>query len=204
MTDNEIIKALENEIHLANDISGVHSMMIQIVLIKDALDLINRKNAEIKRLKVTIEDDRARHNSKLSDRRYACGVLWDSLEKETEENRKLQAELDQLAKENSDLIIEKDLLFDVAERRQNEIEELNIKLNAIRCPKYKYKAEIKTFVPESAENAIQTIKIDVIKDFAEKLKKRCDFFDKQGRPSACTLYVIDNLVEEMTERGGTE
>ena len=155
------------------------------------------QKAEINRLKVTIESDRARHNSKLSDRRYACGVLWDSLEKETEENRKLQAELDRLTKEHSDLVEEKDLLFDVAERRLNEIEELNIKLNVIRNLKYKYKAEIKTFVPESVDNTVQTIRVDVIKDFAKKLKKRCDFFDKQGRPSACTLSVIDNLVKEV-------
>ena len=51
MTDNEIIKALEKEIHIANDIGGVYSMMIQIEPIKDALDLINRQKAEIERLK---------------------------------------------------------------------------------------------------------------------------------------------------------
>ena len=50
MTDNEIIKALEKEIHIANDIGGVYSMMIQIEPIKDALDLINRQKAEIERL----------------------------------------------------------------------------------------------------------------------------------------------------------
>lgn len=50
MTDNEIIKALEHEIHIANDIGGVHSMMIPIEPIKCALDLINRQQAEIERL----------------------------------------------------------------------------------------------------------------------------------------------------------
>ena len=50
MTDNEIIKALEHEIHIANDIGGVHSMMIPIEPIKCVLDLINRQQAEIERL----------------------------------------------------------------------------------------------------------------------------------------------------------
>ena len=153
--------------------------------LKDVLDLINRQKAEIERLNFTIEGDRARHNSKLSDRRYACGVLWDSLEKETEDNRRLQAVINQLGKECDDLIEERNLLFDVAERRLNEIEELNIKLNAI----------IKPFVPESAENAIQTIRVDVIKDFAEKLK--ANFCGRNTLRNAMVHAKIDNLVKEM-------
>lgn len=57
MTDKEIIKALEHEIHIANDIGGVHSMMIPIEPIKCALDLINRQQAEIERLREFIEKD---------------------------------------------------------------------------------------------------------------------------------------------------
>ena len=155
MTD-ALIKALEKEIHIANDIGDVHSMMIRIGLIKDALDLINRlqadkealingqetlqkhiadQKAEIERLERDIEWNNAKHREKLSDRRYACGVLWDSLEKETEENRKLKAELDKLAEDYSNLQIEKDELFAEAERylRSNkllkaDIEELKEKL----------------------------------------------------------------------------
>lgn len=56
MTDNEIIKALEHEIHIANDIGGVHSMMIPIEPIKCALDLINRQQAEIERLQKRLDD----------------------------------------------------------------------------------------------------------------------------------------------------
>ena len=50
--ESEIIKALEHEIHIANDIGGVHSMMIPIEPIKCALDLINRQQAEIERLNI--------------------------------------------------------------------------------------------------------------------------------------------------------
>ena len=55
MTDNEITKALEDEMHIANDIGDVHSMMIQIRIIKDAIDLINRQKEEIGWLKKVIE-----------------------------------------------------------------------------------------------------------------------------------------------------
>ena len=50
LTDEQIVKALEREAEIAKDIGDVHSMMINIGIIISALDLINRKNAEIERL----------------------------------------------------------------------------------------------------------------------------------------------------------
>ena len=145
---------------------------------------------EIKRLKFTIEGDRTRHQSKLSDRRYACGVLWDSLEKETEENRKLHAELDQLVKEHHDLISEKDLLFDVSERQRNEIENLNIELQAMRGAANSYKLAMKKLISGLDVNAVHTIKVDVLNDFVEKFKQKYFFADETD---------IKNLVKEMVE-----
>lgn len=51
MTDNEIIQALENEIHLAEYVDSYYCDGVDLTLIKSALDLINRQKAEIERLK---------------------------------------------------------------------------------------------------------------------------------------------------------
>lgn len=46
MTDNEIIKALESEIHLAEYVDSNYCSNIDLSLIKSTLDLINRLQAE--------------------------------------------------------------------------------------------------------------------------------------------------------------
>ena len=63
LTDEEIIDALEKEIQIANDIGDVHSMMINIGLIEDALDLINRQKAEIEKLTTELVGMRGAANS---------------------------------------------------------------------------------------------------------------------------------------------
>ena len=51
MTDNEIIKALENEIRSAECVDSEYCDGVDLTLIKSAVDLINRQKAEIERLK---------------------------------------------------------------------------------------------------------------------------------------------------------
>ena len=56
MTDNkltyeQVIPRLIHEVELAEEFGDVHSMMIQIGLIKDTLDLVKRQKAEIERLR---------------------------------------------------------------------------------------------------------------------------------------------------------
>lgn len=51
ITDNEIKKALENEIHLAEYVDSDYCSNVEVSLIKSTLDYINRLEAENKRLK---------------------------------------------------------------------------------------------------------------------------------------------------------
>lgn len=54
MTDAEIIKALEQEIHLAEYVDSDYCTNTAVSLIKAALDLINRQKAEIERLTINM------------------------------------------------------------------------------------------------------------------------------------------------------
>ena len=51
MTDNEIIKALENEVKSTEYVDSDYCDGVDLTLIKSAIDLINRQKAEIERLK---------------------------------------------------------------------------------------------------------------------------------------------------------
>lgn len=50
MTDNEIIKALKSEIHLAKYVDSSYCDCVKVSLLEAILDLINRYRAEMKRL----------------------------------------------------------------------------------------------------------------------------------------------------------
>ena len=50
MTDNEIIKALENEIRSAEYVDSEYCNGVDLTLIKSVVDLINRQQKDIKRL----------------------------------------------------------------------------------------------------------------------------------------------------------
>ena len=56
MTDNEIKKALEDEIRRANYIESYYIDCVDIGVFQNALDLINRQKAEIERLNKDCED----------------------------------------------------------------------------------------------------------------------------------------------------
>lgn len=51
LTDNGIIKALEDEIHLAEYVDSDYCSNVKLEIIKSALDLITRQQAEIENLK---------------------------------------------------------------------------------------------------------------------------------------------------------
>ena len=51
MTDNEIIKALENEVKSTEYVDSEDCNGVDLTLIKSAIDLINRQKAEVERLK---------------------------------------------------------------------------------------------------------------------------------------------------------
>ena len=51
MTDNEIIKALENEVKSTEYVDSDYCDGVDLTLIKSAIGLINRQKAEIERLK---------------------------------------------------------------------------------------------------------------------------------------------------------
>ena len=56
MTDNEIVKALESEIHLAEYVDSDYCSNVKLEIIKSALDLINRLQAQNKDLAETVHN----------------------------------------------------------------------------------------------------------------------------------------------------
>lgn len=63
MTDNEIIKALEDEIHLAEYVDNNYCSNVKLEIIKSALDLITQQQAENENLKVENQSLRTAANS---------------------------------------------------------------------------------------------------------------------------------------------
>ena len=70
MTDNEIIKALENEICSTEYVDSDYCDGVDLTLIKSAVDLINHQKTEIERLKGILV-------SPSKDSMDFCGVLCD-------------------------------------------------------------------------------------------------------------------------------
>lgn len=56
MTDNDIIKALEKEIRLAEYVDSDYCSSVDVSLLRVTIDLINRQQAEIERLKASFEN----------------------------------------------------------------------------------------------------------------------------------------------------
>ena len=55
LTDEEILKGLEEEIHLAEYVDSDYCCNTEVSLLKSTLDLINRQKAEIERLRAKVE-----------------------------------------------------------------------------------------------------------------------------------------------------
>ena len=62
MTDNEIIKALEDEVKSAEYVDSYYCNGVDLTLIKSAIDLINRQQAEIEELKIENKSLRSASN----------------------------------------------------------------------------------------------------------------------------------------------
>ena len=73
MTDNEIIKALENEVKSTEYVDSEYCDGVDLTLIKSAIDLINRQQEKIEKLKGTFI-------SSSKDTMDFCGVLCDYAE----------------------------------------------------------------------------------------------------------------------------
>ena len=63
LTDNEIIKALEDEMHLAEYVDSDYCSNVKLEIIKSALDLITRQQTETENLKVENQSLRSAANS---------------------------------------------------------------------------------------------------------------------------------------------
>ena len=63
MTDNEIIKALENEIRSAEYVDSYYCDGVDLTLIKSAVDLINRQQTENINLKGHLEQLKSRYDN---------------------------------------------------------------------------------------------------------------------------------------------
>lgn len=100
VTDSYIKKALEEEIHLAEYVDESYCRPIELKTIKSALDLINRKDAEIERLKNDLEfkcDDC--ENIKLSRKEYRKAVLQAKSEAIKEFAERVETALDERVSE---------------------------------------------------------------------------------------------------------
>ena len=217
MTDNkltyeQVIPRLIHEVELAEEFGDVHSMMIQIGLIKDTLDLVKRQKAEIGRLEFIATRSESRHQTSESDRRYACGVLWDSLEKETENNRKLQADVDFYKERANKYEAQVEVLKEQTHQQKAEIERLrHILVNFMgEIFEWGNKNDVDTrifaqiaILDKEKDEAVKQIKAEAIKEFAERLKKKAGIFQYhyKGLIKAVRVEKIDNLVNEMVGEG---
>ena len=67
MTDNEIIKALESEVKSAEYVDSYYCNGVDLTLIKSAIDLINRQQAENINLKGHLEQLKSRYDNAKSE-----------------------------------------------------------------------------------------------------------------------------------------
>ena len=214
-SENEIIKALENEIHLANDIGDVHSMMIQIGLIKDALDLLKRKDAEIKELEAVtgLMKNREYYNKFVKEvfqKETGNELLFPDFDEIYKRYFEQQAEIERLQKlqkptgaggfriENGKVIYYSDMLNGYRHEFK-DLDEIVKELNLYMHTDYK-NIELITHYKNKAETA----KAEAIKELAERLKEgevymRVEFPDTNLGTMAYVVLSddIDNLVKEM-------
>ena len=88
LTDKEIVKALENEIHLAEYVDSDYCSNTEVSLLKSTLDLINRTKANENHYRQKVQDQKQ------------------ELKRLNEVVNRLQAENERLIEENSNLTVE--------------------------------------------------------------------------------------------------
>ena len=74
MTDNEIIKALENEVKSTEYVDSDYCDGVDLTLIKSAVDLINRQQAENINLKGHLEQLKSRYDNAKSEIKRLKGI----------------------------------------------------------------------------------------------------------------------------------
>ena len=74
MTDNEIIKALENEVKSTEYVDSDYCNGVDLTLIKSAVDLINRQQAENINLKGHLEQLKSRYDNAKSEIKRLKGI----------------------------------------------------------------------------------------------------------------------------------
>ena len=74
MTDNEIIKALENEVKSTEYVDSEYCDGVDLILIKSAVDLINRQQAENINLKGHLEQLKSRYDNAKSEIKRLKGI----------------------------------------------------------------------------------------------------------------------------------
>lgn len=99
MTDNEIIKALEKEIHLVEYFDGFSADIVGLELLKNTLDLIKRQQTEIEVLK---------RNNRVTQR--LLSEAWESIEEKDKWFEKRE------------LIAKSEAITEFAERLKREVD----------------------------------------------------------------------------------
>lgn len=89
--------------------------------------------------------------------------------------------------------------LDLINRQQAEIERLNEKITTKDESNYYFMGQLRT-----AREELQTAKHEAIKEFAEKLRKKCHNYYPSMDSYCVSRYAVeiadvDNLVKEMTE-----
>ena len=74
MTDNEIVKALENEVKSTEYVDSEYCDGVDLTLIKSAVDLINRQQAENINLKGHLEQLKSRYDNAKSEIKRLKGI----------------------------------------------------------------------------------------------------------------------------------
>ena len=74
MTDNEIVKALENEVKSTEYVDSDYCDGVDLTLIKSAVDLINRQQAENINLKGHLEQLKSRYDNAKSEIKRLKGI----------------------------------------------------------------------------------------------------------------------------------
>lgn len=194
MTDKEIIKGLECCASESIEDCQVCPYMFdtiyceQMKLRADALDLINRRKAEIEELKLIYEKERAdRLYLSQQNKAIIAGqeTLQKALAKKDREVERLTAEKEQLIKtfgecqaEATKALVDKD----------KEIERLKNNISAMAV---------------TMRNCAKATRAEAIRAFAERLKEQYEIWDDdECYFDYVTTGQIDNLVKEMA--GDTE
>lgn len=150
LTDKEIIRAFEKEIHLAEYVDSDYCSNVNLEIIKSALDLITRQQSRI--------DELVGNNDKLNIELQSMRGAANSLKMHYEE---AQAEIERLNKEN------KNLLCKLCKKVNNESKAIE---KLIKSESYKEFAErLKQFLCLNREGEVSVISFENINYIKKEL-----------------------------------